>query len=96
MSSRTTWLVIPCFNEVARLAGQNIAELVANDDVGVVLVDDGSDDGTRELMFNIHTLKDLARIVYPISTSIVNYRIRNKNGPATSHTLSRRCDIFSR
>ncbi len=53
MSSRTTWLVIPCFNEVARLAGQNIAELVANDDVGVVLVDDGSDDGTRELMFNI-------------------------------------------
>ena len=53
MSSRTTWLVIPCFNEVARLAGQNIAELVANDDVGVVLVDDGSDDGTRELMLNI-------------------------------------------
>ena len=53
MSSRTTWLVIPCFNEVARLAGQNIAELVANDNVGVVLVDDGSDDGTRELMFNI-------------------------------------------
>ena len=53
MSSRTTWLVIPCFNEVARLAGQNIAELVANDDVGVVLVDDGSDDGTPELMFNI-------------------------------------------
>ena len=45
---------------------------------------------------NIHTLKDLARIVYPISTSIVNYRIRNKNGPATSHTLSWRCDIFSR
>lgn len=53
MSSRTTWLVIPCFNEVARLAGQNIAELVANDNVGVVLVDDGSDDGTRELMFDI-------------------------------------------
>ena len=53
MSSRTTWLVIPCFNEVARLSGQNIAELVANDDVGVVLVDDGSDDGTPELMFNI-------------------------------------------
>ena len=53
MSSRTTWLVIPCFNEVARLAGQNIAELVANDNVGVVLVDDGSDDGTWELMFNI-------------------------------------------
>ena len=53
MSSRTTWLVIPCFNEVARLAGQNIAELVANDDMGVVLVDDGSDDGTRELMLNI-------------------------------------------
>ncbi len=55
MSSRTTWLVIPCFNEVARLARQEIAELVASDDVGVVLVDDGSDDGTRELMVSIQS-----------------------------------------
>ena len=47
--------MIPCFNEVARLARQEIAELVASDDVGVVLVDDGSDDGTRELMVSIQS-----------------------------------------
>ncbi len=56
MSTRSTWLVIPCFNEVARLSRQGISELVANDDVGVVLVDDGSDDGTRELLFDIQHL----------------------------------------
>ena len=58
MSSRISWVVIPCFNEVARLSKQGVTELVTNDEIGVVLVDDGSDDGTRDLAFDIQRTVD--------------------------------------
>ncbi len=58
MSSRISWVVIPCFNEVARLSKQGVTELVTNDEIGVVLVDDGSDDGTRDLAFEIQRTVD--------------------------------------
>ena len=58
MSKRTTWVVIPCFNEVDRLNRDGVLELIANDEIGVVLVDDGSSDGTRELIFDIQSAAD--------------------------------------
>jgi len=58
LSSRISWVVIPCFNEVARLSKQGVTELVTNDEIGVVLVDDGSDDGTRDLAFDIQRTVD--------------------------------------
>lgn len=43
-------LVVPCFNEAARLPAAELAALTANPDVGVVLVDDGSSDETLALL----------------------------------------------
>jgi len=53
LNFRTRWVVIPCFNEVDRLSKEGVLELQAVPDVGVVLVDDGSDDGTRDLLLNV-------------------------------------------
>lgn len=48
-------LVIPCFNEAARLPREAVRELLAGDDLEVVLVDDGSTDATLELLESIRS-----------------------------------------
>ena len=53
MNMRSRWVVIPCFNEEDRLRPAQVLELVAVPDIGIILVDDGSDDGTRELMLDL-------------------------------------------
>jgi len=45
----TTWLVVPCFNEAARLDRDGFFSLL-DESVGVVLVDDGSTDDTAEIL----------------------------------------------
>lgn len=54
----TTVLTIPCFNERHRLDLAQVAVLLNSVDVRLVLVDDGSTDGTRELL-------DAAAAVHP-------------------------------
>ncbi|MBK5305299.1 MAG: glycosyltransferase [Frankiaceae bacterium] len=49
-ADRPVMLVVPCFNEAARLPAGELAALAANPDVGLVLVDDGSTDGTLDLL----------------------------------------------
>jgi glycosyltransferase involved in cell wall biosynthesis len=49
-SARAVMLVVPCFNEADRLPAAELAALTSHPDVGVVLVDDGSTDGTRALL----------------------------------------------
>lgn len=46
-------IVVPCFNEEHRLPADGVLELVARDDVGALLVDDGSTDGTRARLAEI-------------------------------------------
>ena len=46
---RTT-VVIPCYNEERRLEPASIDLLIEDDAIDVLLVDDGSTDGTRELL----------------------------------------------
>jgi dolichyl-phosphate beta-glucosyltransferase len=43
-------IVVPCFNEAGRLAVEQLDELAADDAIGLVLVDDGSTDGTASLL----------------------------------------------
>jgi glycosyltransferase involved in cell wall biosynthesis len=50
-----TTFVVPCFNEESRLPFDALAQLAAARDVSLLLVDDGSSDGTRA------RLEDLAR-----------------------------------
>lgn len=45
-----TVLAIPCFNEEQRLQRDSVRALVRDSDLGIVLVDDGSTDGTREVL----------------------------------------------
>lgn len=49
---RTT-VVIPCYNEAARLREQEVAALITDPRVQVLLVDDGSTDGTEALLRRI-------------------------------------------
>jgi len=50
-----TLVVIPCFNEAARIRHDDfIAFVDANPSVGLVLVDDGSTDGTRAVLEALH------------------------------------------
>lgn len=53
MSIQSHWVVIPCFNEAARLNAEGVQELLEEPNMGVLLVDDGSDDGTREKIYKI-------------------------------------------
>jgi dolichyl-phosphate beta-glucosyltransferase len=46
----STTLVIPCFNEADRLPRDSIGELLAGSDLDLILVDDGSSDGTGPLL----------------------------------------------
>ena len=43
-------LVVPCFNEAARVQLDPLVELVADERISLVLVDDGSTDATAELL----------------------------------------------
>ena len=43
-------IVIPCYNEADRLDTTQVLALAANDDVQVLLVDDGSSDGTLAIL----------------------------------------------
>ncbi|UJR80148.1 glycosyltransferase [Sandaracinus amylolyticus] len=43
-------VVLPCFNEEKRLDPRGVAQLVADPRIDVILVDDGSTDGTRALL----------------------------------------------
>jgi dolichyl-phosphate beta-glucosyltransferase len=52
-SADSVCLVVPCFNECARLGVEQLRLLAAQDDVSVVLVDDGSTDGTLDLLRSI-------------------------------------------
>ena len=46
-------LAIPCFNEASRLRHEQIAELVADPEVSLVLVDDGSTDSTFSVLTSL-------------------------------------------
>jgi glycosyltransferase involved in cell wall biosynthesis len=46
----TVHLVMPCFNERSRLAVDEICSLTSDERVSLVMVDDGSTDGTLELL----------------------------------------------
>jgi len=46
-------VVIPCYNEVHRLDEREFAKLAARDDLLIVLVDDGSVDGTERLLHRL-------------------------------------------
>ena len=43
-------VVIPCYNEAARLRPEEVLELRRDADCDILLVDDGSTDGTREVL----------------------------------------------
>lgn len=43
-------LVVPCFDEAARFRAAAVAELLADPGIHVILVDDGSRDGTRAVL----------------------------------------------
>lgn len=45
-----TTLIIPCFNEADRLPMDSVRELLAGSDLDLILVDDGSSDGTGALL----------------------------------------------
>jgi dolichyl-phosphate beta-glucosyltransferase len=49
----TVCLVVPCFNERQRLATEQLCSLAADPAVSLVLVDDGSTDGTLQLLHSI-------------------------------------------
>lgn len=49
-SPRRTCVVIPCYNERERLGVAQIHQLINDEQVSVLLVDDGSTDGTGELI----------------------------------------------
>ncbi len=46
-------VVIPCYNEAERLDPERIQELVSGDDLVALVVDDGSSDGTLEVLSSI-------------------------------------------
>lgn len=49
-------IIVPCYNEVLRLNAQAFVEFVhGNHGVGFLFVDDGSSDGTRELLRTLET-----------------------------------------
>jgi dolichyl-phosphate beta-glucosyltransferase len=51
--SRRVWLVVPCYQEAARLDVEALAGLTADPRIGVLLVDDGSTDGTAEVLRSV-------------------------------------------
>lgn len=63
--SRDTLIVIPCFNEAARLRSQEIVEFLdATPSVGLVFVDDGSTDTTRSVLEGLRAARpEAAQVV---------------------------------
>ncbi len=55
-------VVVPALNEASRLASGRVLEVLADPDVSLVLVDDGSTDGTRAVMENL-ALRAPGRVV---------------------------------
>ncbi len=57
-------LVIPCFNEAARLDRAEILRLAAGrPDLALALVDDGSRDGTGEVLTTLRSANDAIRVI---------------------------------
>lgn len=56
-------LVVPCFNEAARLDRGQVRALLDDADVSLVLVDDGSRDGTLQLLRDIARDEPRARVL---------------------------------
>jgi len=50
MSDRSVVIIVPCFNEAARLCAEPVHELVDAADCEILLVNDGSTDGTADLL----------------------------------------------
>lgn len=48
-----TLIVIPCYNEATRLSPTKVDSLLANPQVGILFVNDGSRDGTKTLLMNL-------------------------------------------
>lgn len=53
MRPLTITFVIPCFNEELRLDREEVARLLAVDGVSILMVDDGSEDGTSTLLHDL-------------------------------------------
>jgi dolichyl-phosphate beta-glucosyltransferase len=79
---RTISLTIPCYNEAARLETHRLAELLTHPQVHLVLVDDGSTDGTAEM------LDQLARC-HPERIEVVHLRHNEGKGEAVRAGLLR-------
>lgn len=63
-------LVIPCYNEERRLPAREILDFVsANPSVTVCLVDDGSSDGTRQLLETLKRDRPGSVMVLPLTTN---------------------------
>ena len=63
-------VVIPCYDEELRLHPEDFAALVARDDIAAIFVDDGSTDGTVEVLHRIQA-------TYPGSIEVIT-RDRNE------------------
>ena len=49
-----TWIIVPCYNEESRLDTRTFsAYLASQPDVGFVLVNDGSRDGTLRILWDL-------------------------------------------
>jgi glycosyltransferase involved in cell wall biosynthesis len=63
VGSVTVCLVIPCFNERDRLRGDQLKELADDPRVSLVLVDDGSIDGTADILRTTAEIHDDIAVV---------------------------------
>ena len=55
-------IVVPCYNEADRLQESNVATLIAAADCDVLLVDDGSRDGTPQMLARIAATQPGVRV----------------------------------
>lgn len=56
-------MVVPCFNEAARLGGETLRTLAATAQCDIIAVDDGSSDGTAEILDGLATDDDRIRVI---------------------------------
>jgi glycosyltransferase involved in cell wall biosynthesis len=62
-------LTIPCFNEEGRLRPEDVLALLADERISVLLVDDGSCDGTPQLLERLRTMAKPRADVYSLPTN---------------------------